>query len=129
MDVKLSHPTIYISAAGLWPTVTLVVFGVLAPKSGQAAPSFESLSSLTSDTNNPAVLALPKAGAAFKYAALSFAVTTAPSETGSVVVSISRDEDPLEQDATRPVHKSFDLTRSATTSPTLIFRTFALVGK
>ena len=134
MDVALARPIIYVSTSGLWDTVTLVVFGVVPPPPGQAEPTHDRLARITVAVQQPLRVDLPVlknpdgTARAFKHVALTFAVTTAPNEVGSALISIVRDEDPLEPDGTRPVHKVIDLTRSAVTSPTFIVKTFALVG-
>jgi hypothetical protein len=128
MDVAINQPIIYISTAGLWKTVSLIVFGVVPPASGQAAPTHEYLATITVNTQQPIVLPLPLLGNKFKHVAIAYGITTGPTEVGTVTVSIMRDQDPLEPGGTRPVHKVVELTRSAVSSPTYIVRTFALVG-
>ena len=129
MDVSLAKPSIYIGTSNLWHDVTLVVFGVIPPLPGHAKPTLEPIATLVSNTPQPKALKLVVENGAFKHHALSFAVTASTTDIGTVTISISRDEDPLQPDQTRPVHKVIALTRSAPSSPTFIMRTFALVGK
>lgn len=129
MDVSVAKPFIYVSAANLWDDVTLVVFGIIPPSSGQAKPTLETIATIVSNTPQPKPIQLVVENGAFKHHALSFAVTAAAADIGTVTISISRDEDPVQADLTRPVHKTIELTRSAPSSPTFIMRTFALVGK
>ena len=126
MNVALDRPIIYVSVPDLWPTVTLVVLGVVPPASGEPAPLHEQLVSLTVDSDQPVPIHLPIEDGAFRYVALAFAVTT--NEVGSITVNIARDEDPLDAGGDRPVAKTFSLERASNTSPLFIMRTFALVG-
>jgi hypothetical protein len=128
MDVALTRPTIYMSTSGLWSTVSLVVFGVVPPPSGQASPTHDHLHTITVATPQPVTIHLPVQGGKFRHVAITFAVTTGPADVGTARVSIMRDEDPLQGNGTRPVHKVVELTRSTTSSPTFIVKTFALVG-
>ena len=129
MDVSIAKPSIYVSTSNLWHDVTLVVFGVVPPTPGQARPTLEPIATLVSGTPQPKAIKLFVENGAFKHHALSFAVTASTTDTGTVTISISRDQDPLQADQTRPIHKVIELTRSAPSSPTFIMRTFSLVGK
>jgi hypothetical protein len=128
MDVSLAHPIAYVSVTNLWADTTLLVLGVVPPPSGQPSPSHDVLAELTVDTPQPIVISLPNSNGHFRHVAIAYAITTGPSDVGTATVSISRDEDPTDAGGNRPVVKIVDLTRSSTSSPLFIIRTFALLG-
>jgi hypothetical protein len=129
MDVSVAKPFIYVRVSGLWQGVSLNVYGVVPPASGEPKPTLEPLVSLAAGSAQTLAIKLKVVDGAFKHVAVSFAATTAKNDIGTATIDISRDEDALLPNGERPVFKSVALTRSAVSSPLFIMRTFALVGK
>jgi hypothetical protein len=128
MELSLARPIFYASVANLWNDVTLLINGIVPPKSGEPTATRVELATIDADTEQPVVVKLPVKDGAFPYTAVELMVTVSPNDVGTATVSFSRDEDPPGPAGQRPTYSTKTLTRQAG-GALLIDIAFSLEGK